>query len=96
MSRIRTYVRAVTCGSRSEHNTLVVMTVVAAIFVPFVLLYQGWTYWVFRRRLTRPPEARAARPAAGPGGPARAAAVTPAGNGSETIATGSQPTAQHA
>ncbi len=83
-------------AAASEHNTLVVMTVVAAIFVPFVLLYQGWTYWVFRRRLTRPPEARAARPAAGPGGPARAAAVTPAGNGSETIATGSQPTAQHA
>jgi cytochrome d ubiquinol oxidase subunit II len=30
------------------------MTVVAAIFTPFVLLYQGWTYWVFRRRLQRP------------------------------------------
>jgi len=29
------------------------MTVVAAIFMPFVLLYQGWTYWVFRSRLTR-------------------------------------------
>ena len=28
-----------------------VITVVAAIFVPLVLLYQGWTYYVFRRRL---------------------------------------------
>jgi cytochrome d ubiquinol oxidase subunit II len=30
------------------------MTVVAAIFVPFVLAYQGWSFWVFRQRLTRP------------------------------------------
>ena len=27
------------------------MSVVALIFVPVVLLYQGWTYYVFRRRL---------------------------------------------
>jgi cytochrome d ubiquinol oxidase subunit II len=31
--------------------TLKIMTVVAAVFTPVVLLYQGWTYWVFRRRL---------------------------------------------
>jgi cytochrome d ubiquinol oxidase subunit II len=24
------------------------------IFVPIVLLYQGWTYWVFRKRVTVP------------------------------------------
>jgi cytochrome bd ubiquinol oxidase subunit II len=42
-------------SAASAHLTLVVMTVVAAIFVPFVLLYQGWSYWVFRQRLTRPP-----------------------------------------
>ena len=41
-------------GAASQHNTLLVMTVVAAIFTPFVLAYQGWTYWVFRQRLTRP------------------------------------------
>jgi hypothetical protein len=29
------------------------MTVVAVIFVPVVLAYQGWTYWVFRHRLGR-------------------------------------------
>jgi cytochrome d ubiquinol oxidase subunit II len=27
------------------------MTVVALIVTPVVLLYQGWTYYVFRRRL---------------------------------------------
>jgi len=38
--------------SSSSHYTLVVMTVVAVLLVPLVLLYQGWTYWVFRRRLS--------------------------------------------
>jgi cytochrome d ubiquinol oxidase subunit II len=28
------------------------MTVVAVIFTPLVLLYQGWSYWVFRKRVT--------------------------------------------
>jgi cytochrome d ubiquinol oxidase subunit II len=32
-----------------------VMSVVAAIFTPVVLVYQTWTYWVFRQRLIRPP-----------------------------------------
>jgi cytochrome d ubiquinol oxidase subunit II len=27
------------------------MTVVALIFTPLVLLYQGWTYYVFRARV---------------------------------------------
>ena len=36
----------------SSHYTLSVMTVVAVLFLPFVLLYQGWTYWVFRRRVS--------------------------------------------
>ena len=33
--------------------TLQIMTIVAAIFVPLVLIYQGWSYWVFRQRLGR-------------------------------------------
>jgi cytochrome d ubiquinol oxidase subunit II len=41
-------------AAASQHNTLSAMTIVAAIFTPFVLLYQGWTYWVFRQRLSRP------------------------------------------
>jgi cytochrome d ubiquinol oxidase subunit II len=28
------------------------MTVVAVMFTPLVLIYQGWTYWVFRRRVS--------------------------------------------
>jgi cytochrome d ubiquinol oxidase subunit II len=27
------------------------MTWVAGIFLPIVLLYQAWTYWVFARRI---------------------------------------------
>lgn len=38
--------------SSSSHYTLVVMTVVAALLLPVVLLYQGWTYWVFRQRIS--------------------------------------------
>jgi cytochrome d ubiquinol oxidase subunit II len=34
-------------------KTLRVMTVVALIFTPLVLAYQGWTYWVFRKRISR-------------------------------------------
>ncbi len=30
------------------------MTVVAVIFVPVVLIYQTWTYYVFRKRVTVP------------------------------------------
>jgi cytochrome d ubiquinol oxidase subunit II len=50
-------------NTASAHYTLAVMTVVAAIFTPFVLVYQGWTYWVFRQRVRRPAE----RPQAAPG-----------------------------
>ena len=40
-------------NASSGEYTLGVMSVVAAIGLPLVLLYQGWTYWVFRRRVTR-------------------------------------------
>ncbi len=40
-------------GASSTHYTQTVMTVVAIVFVPVVLVYQGWTYWVFRHRLGR-------------------------------------------
>jgi cytochrome bd ubiquinol oxidase subunit II len=39
-------------NASSTDYTLTVMTWVAAILTPVVLLYQGWTYWVFRKRLT--------------------------------------------
>ena len=25
---------------------------IAAIFVPIVLIYQGWSYWIFRKRIS--------------------------------------------
>jgi cytochrome d ubiquinol oxidase subunit II len=39
-------------NASSTHYTLVIMSWVALILTPVVLLYQGWTYWVFRKRLT--------------------------------------------
>jgi cytochrome d ubiquinol oxidase subunit II len=38
-------------GAASSHYALTVMSVVAVIFVPIVLVYQGWTYYVFRKRV---------------------------------------------
>jgi len=55
-------------NAASAHETLLVMTVVAAIFTPFVLAYQAWSYWVFHQRLVRPPGTR--DDMAPPGGPA--------------------------
>jgi cytochrome d ubiquinol oxidase subunit II len=39
-------------ASSSSSYTLTVMTVVAGLLVPVVLLYQAWTYWVFRQRVS--------------------------------------------
>ncbi|MFC0533625.1 cytochrome d ubiquinol oxidase subunit II [Phytohabitans kaempferiae] len=39
-------------NAASSPYTLRLMTWVAAIFTPLVLLYQGWTYWVFRKRVS--------------------------------------------
>ena len=38
-------------NASSSPYTLRVMSIVALIFVPIVLAYQGWTYWVFRQRI---------------------------------------------
>jgi cytochrome bd ubiquinol oxidase subunit II len=40
-----------TTNASSSHYTLTIMTWVAVVFTPLVLLYQGWTYWVFRSRI---------------------------------------------
>ena len=40
-------------NAASGHYTLTIMTIVALIFVPIVLIYQGWSYWVFRERIGR-------------------------------------------
>ncbi|WP_329110548.1 cytochrome d ubiquinol oxidase subunit II [Micromonospora sp. NBC_01699] len=40
-----------TANAASNPYTLKIMTWIAAIFAPVVIAYQGWTYWVFRRRI---------------------------------------------
>lgn len=40
-------------NASSSDYTLRVMTIVALIFVPVVLIYQGWSYWIFRNRIGR-------------------------------------------
>ena len=39
-------------GAAASTYPLTVMTWLAAFALPAVLAYQGWTYWVFRRRIT--------------------------------------------
>jgi cytochrome d ubiquinol oxidase subunit II len=43
-------------GTASGSYALKVMTVVAAVMLPVVLVYQGWSYWVFRARIGTPSE----------------------------------------
>src|SRR5205085_7950951 len=38
-------------NASSSPYTLKIMTWCAAIATPLVLLYQSWTYWVFRKRI---------------------------------------------
>ncbi len=41
-------------NTASGDYALKVMTVVALVLFPLVLVYQGWTYWVFRARISVP------------------------------------------
>ena len=41
-----------TTNAAATAYTLKIMTWVAVVFTPLVLMYQGWTYWVFRKRIT--------------------------------------------
>ena len=43
-------------NAASSPYTLKLMTVIALIFLPIVLIYQGWTYWIFRKRITGEPK----------------------------------------
>src|SRR5436190_366136 len=57
-------------NAASVHYTLVVLTVVALVLMPLVLLYQTWSYYVFRARISGEQVSlgeAAARPATGPG-----------------------------
>ena len=43
-------------NAASGHYALAVMTIVAVICLPVVLIYQGWSFHVFRARVQAPPE----------------------------------------
>ncbi|MBB4071943.1 cytochrome d ubiquinol oxidase subunit II [Canibacter oris] len=40
-------------GAASTPKTLQLMTWVAVFTLPFVLAYQAWTFWIFRKRISR-------------------------------------------
>jgi cytochrome bd ubiquinol oxidase subunit II len=40
-------------NSSASHYSLSVITIISAIFLPIVVVYQAWAYWVFRQRITR-------------------------------------------
>lgn len=40
-------------NASSSDYTLTLMSWTALVFLPLIIGYQGWTYWVFRRRVTR-------------------------------------------
>jgi len=54
-------------NTASPSYTLGVMTIVALIALPFVLAYQAWSYYVFRRRITADSFRPVAQPAAAAG-----------------------------
>lgn len=39
-------------NASSTPYTLKIMSIIALTLVPLVLLYQGWNYWIFRKRIT--------------------------------------------
>jgi len=51
-------------NASSTDYTLTIMSWAALIFLPLVLAYQAWTYWVFRKRVSRSRIERAAAAAA--------------------------------
>ena len=64
-------------NAASSAYTLGVMTWVAAFATPVVLAYQGWTYWVFRKRISRTDFATAVTVPAQDAKNVETAAVTP-------------------
>jgi cytochrome bd ubiquinol oxidase subunit II len=65
-------------NTSSSPYALRVITIIAVVLFPLVLVYQGWTYYVFRRRLT--PEGSRPRVPEQAGSDRRAAASPAAGH----------------
>ena len=62
-------------NSASGSYALTVMTVVAGLFFPIVLIYQGWSFYVFRARVKAPPE-QVEQPSASAGSAASSSAAS--------------------
>ena len=60
-------------NTASPSYTLKVMTVVAIVFFPVVLAYQGWNFWVFRGRIRSPREGASSTTGAGDALPTKSA-----------------------
>ena len=69
-------------NTASNSYSLRLMTIVVVIFLPVVLLYQGWTYYVFRRRVSRQEFQPPAPSPEGAPKPTPQPAVPPVGPGS--------------
>ncbi|MEI6846765.1 MAG: cytochrome d ubiquinol oxidase subunit II [Chlorobiaceae bacterium] len=39
-------------NTSSSSYTLGILTIVAMIFIPLIIIYQGWSYWIFHQRIT--------------------------------------------
>ena len=70
-------------NTASAAYSLKVMSIVAIILLPVVLIYQAWTYYVFRRRVSR----SEFETAPGPG--------TPPGSRPAVTTDGATPPARH-
>ncbi len=70
-------------NAASGHYALVVMTIVTVIFFPLVLLYQGWSFHVFRARVKGAPETPDSQSAPPP---------TPSGQSAPAIRPAAPPT----
>jgi cytochrome bd-type quinol oxidase subunit 2 len=64
-------------NSASGNYALTVMTIVAGIFVPVILIYQGWSYHVFRARVSGPRSGAEATGGTDGGGASTADLATP-------------------
>jgi cytochrome d ubiquinol oxidase subunit II len=40
-------------NASSSAYSLKISSVIALVFIPLVLMYQGWTYWVLRKRIEK-------------------------------------------
>lgn len=79
-------------NAASPPYSLKVTTVVALVLLPFVLAYQAWTYYVFRRRVSdQPPRPAAATPRPRPQPAAVAAQPGPGSAGTRSASASTEP-----